>query len=303
MRIGLIGAGRWGRVIVRSLEEIPEARLVRIATRSSVGTPELPQRCVTTDFRAVATADDVDGVIIATPPAVHAEVASMALLAGKAVLVEKPMTQTVKSSQALLDLVRDLGGIVRVNHVDLHNPAWTALKGNLDHIGALESVDLAFGGPGPFREDVTPCWDWGAHPLALLYDLLGAPISVTASRLVGRKTSAGFVERVRISVGHLGGVPATVCVGNAFPQRRRSVEVHGSGGSLVYDDQARVKLRRTAGDVSEAVPVAEGAPLTIALERFVASVQRGAPDWQDAVLGLSVVSTLSAVDRALGRRR
>ena len=300
VRLSLIGAGQWGRVIARSLEEVPHTHLARLATRSAQRPPWLSPDCVmTSDASTAVTADDIDGVIIATPTSLHADLAMLAIRAGKAVLVEKPMTHTAESAQALLDLARSRGGIVRVNHIDLHNPAWKELKERLIDIGPVVGVELAFGGREPARDDVPPRWDWGAHPLALLFDLVGPPTSVRAHHVAVRTTRSGLIERVRIDLGFKGGVAATIATGNAFDIRRRRVAVHGQAASLVYDDNSRTKLTRLVDHVVEPLPISGGMALTCSLEAFVGSIRRGVPDLKDVVLGHSVITTLTAVDECL----
>lgn len=306
VRLSLVGAGQWGRMIARSLEEVAHARLVLLATRTAQRPPWLSAECVmTSDASTAVTADDIDGVIIATPTSLHADLAMLAIAGGKAVLVEKPMAHTVERGQALLDLARSRGGIVRVNHVDLHNPAWKGLKERLVDLGPLVGAELVFGGGEPARDDVLPRWDWGAHPLALLFDLFGPPVSVRAHHITARLTGSGLKERVRIDLGLEAGVAATITTGNAFRVRHRRVAVHGEAASLVYDDNSQTKLAKVIDRIVEPLPTVGRAALTCSLEAFVGSVRRGAADWQDAVLGLSVVTTLTAVDRCLdgGERR
>lgn len=288
VHLGLIGAGRWGRVIIRALDQVPDARLTRLATRSTDRPPRLPP--------------DIAGVIIAAPASVHAELATLAIEAGTPVLVEKPMTHTRASAEALVDLVRGAGGILRVNHVDVHNPAWAGLKDHLDEIGAIDTVEMAFGGPGPARSsDVPPRWDWGAHAVALAYDLFGPPSSVSA-----RDISPGSdAELVCMELGFGCGVAVAITTGNGFPERRRRVAVHGHGATsaLVYDDTRPAKLASVVDGVEEALPFGGGDALVCSLQAFVDSIRRGMPDWGDATAGLSVVTTLTAVDERLAAAR
>jgi predicted dehydrogenase len=286
VHLGLIGAGRWGQVIIRALDRVPGARLTRLATRSTDRPPLLPP--------------DIAGVIIATPPSVHAELATLAIEAGIPVLMEKPMTHTRASAEALVNLVRGVGGILRVNHVDVHNPAWVGLKDHLGEVGPINAVEMAFGGPGPARFcDVPPHWDWGAHAVALAYDLFEAPSSVRA-----RDISPGADdELVRMELGFGRGVAVAITTGNGFLERRRRVAVHGATSTLVYDDTLPAKLARVVSGVEQPLPFPDGDALERSLQAFVDSIRRGEPDWEDAIAGLSVVTTLTTVDQRLAAVR
>src|SRR3989338_8608758 len=80
VRIGLIGAGRWGQVYLRTLALLQErCRLTHVATSRPEAVSRYPQPVtVTPDWRALIRAE-CDAVIIATPPAVHAEMGEACL--------------------------------------------------------------------------------------------------------------------------------------------------------------------------------------------------------------------------------
>ena len=72
----------------------------------------------------------MDAVDIVTPTPFHFRLASEALLAGKHVFIEKPVTHTVDEADELLKLAADTGLKVQVGHVERFNPAFTGLKGS-----------------------------------------------------------------------------------------------------------------------------------------------------------------------------
>jgi predicted dehydrogenase len=110
-------------------------------------------------------------------------------------------------------------------------------------------------------------------------------------------------ELVRMELGFERGVAVAITTGNGFPERRRRVAVHGATSTLVYDDTSPAKLARVVDGVSEPLPFAGGDALERSLQAFVDSIRRGEPDWEDAIAGLSVVTTLTAVDQHLAGAR
>ena len=90
--IGVAGLGYWGPNLARNFSELgalswlcdlDEGLLETFAAR-------YPGARVTASFDELLAADDVDGVVIATPVPTHYALAKQALEAGKHVLVEKP---------------------------------------------------------------------------------------------------------------------------------------------------------------------------------------------------------------------
>ena len=80
LKVGLIGAGKWGKNIVRTLDSIPRVQLTHIATRTQQFVENISSSCiVSTDWRSVVTNDDIDGVIIASPAGLHAEMSAYPL--------------------------------------------------------------------------------------------------------------------------------------------------------------------------------------------------------------------------------
>ena len=89
IRLGLIGAGRWGRIYMNTLDQMADVALSALAS-SNPQSRDLVGEDVALheDWRDLVNAGGVDGVIVATPPASHAEIVHAALEAGLPVLVE-----------------------------------------------------------------------------------------------------------------------------------------------------------------------------------------------------------------------
>jgi predicted dehydrogenase len=300
--LGLIGAGRWGRNYVRTIAGMDGVRLARLASRNPESRSLAGPGCaIDADWRAMLAAGGLDGVIVAAPTALHAEMATAAIEAGLPVLVEKPMTLTVGDAEALVELADKRGAVLLVDHVHLYSAAWRALKEKTAALGPLRAVAAEAGGPGPFRTDAPMLWDWGCHDLAMCIDLVGRPPDrATAERIAARHTVDGRGETIAVELG-FGGVAARLVLSNLFAEKRRRFEVVCENGRLVYDDTAAAKLTAAAptGDVSP-VPLEPGRPLERALVAFAAAIRRDRPDHADAHLGLDVARVLAGLDAALG---
>src|SRR5258707_5147931 len=102
LRLGLIGAGAWGRNYIQTIKALPDVRLTRLASRNPEGARIAPPGCmVVSDWRDLLDRTMVDGAIIATPPHLHAEMALAAMEMHLPVLIEKPLTMNVARAQAI----------------------------------------------------------------------------------------------------------------------------------------------------------------------------------------------------------
>src|SRR5690242_4310885 len=112
LRFGVIGWGYWGPKIARNLSALPNSTVSIVADQDAHRISSLAgdqSRTQTTTQVEEVFRSDVDGVVIATPVRTHYQLAKQALLAGKHVLVEKPITTSVAEAEELVALAKRQG--------------------------------------------------------------------------------------------------------------------------------------------------------------------------------------------------
>jgi predicted dehydrogenase len=295
VRLALIGAGRWGRIYLRTLAGLEGIALAAVASGNAETAGLVPPGCrLFTDWRDLVAAGGFDGVIIATPPSTHAEIAGSVIARGRAVLIEKPLTLDLGQARRLHALAAENPVLVQVGHVHLAAPAWRELKRIAGGLGPVRTIRAVAGNHGPHRGDVGVLWDWGAHDVAMCLDLMGGmPDEVEACLLSRRQVEGGVAERLRLRLG-FGGVTAEIVLGTDMDKTRR-FEVGCQGGTLVYDDLALAKLTQDG----EAVEIGKTLPLSAQLEDFVASIRAGSTDRSGLDLGVKVVGVLERCQSGL----
>ncbi|MCH7345237.1 Gfo/Idh/MocA family oxidoreductase [Pelomonas sp. CA6] len=117
--VGIIGAGHFGAAHARALRQVRGARLVAACRQEARQIEDFcalhggrPYR----DYRALLDDRDVHAVVIATPHALHEEMAVAAARAGKHLLLEKPMAPTVAACRRILAAVRAAGVTLMLGH-------------------------------------------------------------------------------------------------------------------------------------------------------------------------------------------
>ena len=306
IRLGLIGAGPWGRKVIATIRRLDGMDLTCVASSNPETAALAGCRVVTDWFDLVAA--DLDGVVITTPPALHAEMTKAAVAAGKAVFVEKPLTQDPAEARDLLAFVEQRRGFVLVDHIHLFSPAYRQLKTALAAQGAIKSIRSIGANKGPFRKDTSPLWDYGPHDLSMCLDLLGeVPDSLTAERTDSRETPHGHGETVAIKLGFPSGIKADVKVSNIMSNKRRSFAVTAEHAIIVYDDVSPEKLKldrphdepRAACDISGRFRLDPTPPLDIALKEFAEGIRSRSRDLASLRLGVRVVEVLARCEEAL----
>ena len=108
-RLGIIGAGMYGKVLMRCFQQDPRAEIVWVNSASEATTKAAAEqfgvRQWTLDYREVLADPIVEAAVIATPPYLHAEQLTAALDAGKHVLLEKPMAESLQSVHQMVEVV------------------------------------------------------------------------------------------------------------------------------------------------------------------------------------------------------
>jgi UDP-N-acetyl-2-amino-2-deoxyglucuronate dehydrogenase len=186
--VGMIGSGFMGRTWSEVTRRLPgcELRGVAVGRRAAAlaadfGVPEFDS------IDALLASDDIDVVVISTPPSLHAEHVVAALAAGKHVLVEKPMAWTAAESLALDNAARHAQlQLAVVSHHRFRNSPRTA-KRLLDEgaIGDVRMVTVTGVSEWWDFDEFQDRWkldptkmrtfdDWGAHACDLLHWFVGA---------------------------------------------------------------------------------------------------------------------------------
>jgi predicted dehydrogenase len=241
-------------------------------------------------------AGGLDGVILATPPALHHEMAMACVASGLAVLVEKPLTLGGPSARALREAASARGVLVMVDHTHVFSGAFETLKARARRLTPPLRIRSIGGNRGPIRADVDGLWDYGPHDVSLCLDLLGSePVAVQAQALAAAGDAGGGIG-VRARLEFPGDVVAELTFGNGLSEKRRRFEVEGKGGTLLYDDLAEHKLveRDSRGRVTP-IPLSPTPPLSRAVLAFRDAIVSGCREHPSLPLGVAVVETLERI--------
>ncbi len=307
MKVGLIGAGGWGKNLARTLYELgalggiaeirPEVRGQLKAIYPHVPLyPDYPD----------LLASDLPAVAIATPAATHFALAKEALLAGKHVFVEKPLALCRRDAEELADVAEQRGLVLMVGHLLLYQPAMRWIKdylasGNLGDLWSLHQERLNL---GTVRTVENALWSLGVHDVAVVLHLVGQAPERT--RAVAQTVlQSGVADDVYLHLAFASGARGHIHVSWLWPEKRRRLTIIGSKGMLVYDEitQAVTLHRKRIGadlkpaDEGEEV-VFRGAaqPLTLEMEHFLACVQDGRRPLTD---GRSAVEVVAVIEEAI----
>jgi myo-inositol 2-dehydrogenase / D-chiro-inositol 1-dehydrogenase len=246
LRVGLLGAGRIGKVHAHAIGSTPGAVLVAVADAIPAAAHAVadPIGAEVRTIDEIINAADVDAVLITTPTDMHADLIEKAARAKKAIFCEKPIDLDVSRVVACLKVVEETKALLMVGFNRRFDPNFMEVRRRIDsgEIGEVEMVVITSRDPGPPPNDYIVrsgglFRDMTIHDFDMARFLLGEePTSVYAvgSVLVDKAIGElGDVDSAALILSTASGKTAQISNSRratyGYDQR---IEIHGSKGLL-----------------------------------------------------------------------
>ena len=330
VRLAVVGAGLVGRQHIDAIAAVPCATLAAVADPS-------PAACALAQSHGAAFYDsiegvlkgDVDGVVLATPNALHRAGAEAAIAAGVPVLVEKPLAGSLSDGEAMVEAAVRAGVALLTGHHRRHNPKIAAAKAAID-AGAIgrpvaAHATLWLMKPDDYFDVAWRCEPGGGpilinavHEVDTLRHLVGDVEAVTARtrssvrNFAVEDTAAVIIEFVGGALGTRNLCDATpapwsweLTAGEnpAYPvTRETSGMIAGTEGAIAIPSAT---LWHPKGPKSwwspmsaTAAHIAQGDTLQRQIADFAAVIQTGQPPLVSGADGLESLRVVDAISRS-----
>lgn len=310
MSVGVVGAGNWGKELVRTFHRLGELGAVAEAnpgTRRSLEA-QYPDIRVFADLEDMLEAD-IEGVVVATPAPTHYALGRSVLQSGKDLFVEKPLTLSSSESRALVELAEESGRILMVGHLLLHQPAIQWIRQCIESggIGRLMSITQERMKLGRVRSAENVLWSFGVHDIAVMLYLMGEkPLRV---RAMGRRMlQKGIEDDAQVSLEFSGDRGAHLHVSWLWPEQRRRLIAIGARGMLIYDEMTREVVLHNKYINERLVAVDEGSqvvfhgsddPLSLECAHFLKCIRDRIVPLSSGRSAIDVVDVLERASAAL----
>jgi len=323
--VSVVGAGYWGPNLVRNFFGSPNWQVISVVERDESRVGRLRRQ-----FPGIAGQRDIDealsdprvsAIAVATPVATHFELAKKALLAGKHVIIEKPMTQTAEQSEELCRLADDCRLTLMVDHTFLYTGSVELLRRLVveQEFGQILYLDSVRVNLGLFQNDVNVVYDLAPHDVSIFNYVLGEyPVSVSAN--VAHCIHDDTADVAFLTLRYPSGVLAHAHLSWLSPVKVRRLTIAGRNKMALWDDvEPSEKIRlydkgvetkpdyesnmrrmvsyRTGDMRAPALDTTEA--LTKAVEEFYRAIVHGEPVRSAPEDGLAVVRVLEAVDHSI----
>ena len=323
--IGVVGCGYWGPNLARNFNQLQGSRLTAVCDTDPVRLETMrflhPEATRFRDYDEMLAGSELGAIAIATPLKQHFSLAKKALLAGKHVMVEKPLASTSGECRELIDLAAEHGLTLMVGHTFLYSAPIQMIDGlikagDLGEIRYINSRRLSL---GLFQKDINVVWDLAPHDLSIILHLVGkTPLAVNCQG--NAHVTPGIEDVSNLSLSFSGGRFATVQNSWLEPRKVRQMTIVGTRKMIVYDDIEPMEKIRIYDTRVERPPhydsfgefqyayhygdsylprIDQGEPLRGMCQHFLDSITSGARPLSCGESGLEVVKILEACSRSL----
>ncbi|HEY9161575.1 MAG TPA: Gfo/Idh/MocA family oxidoreductase [Desulfomonilia bacterium] len=264
-KAGIIGAGNAGNWHANSVKKIPElAEVAAIADLDDkclkrVGRKN-PGADLCTDYHDILKRPDIDCIHICLPHHLHAKICVEAFEAGKHVLCEKPIANTLEEADAMIAAGRKAGKILMIAENQLFLPAHRKMKELIDAgvIGLPKLVRTYEGGSEVNNMSDPTCWkgkveesgggawiDSGIHRVGVVLYLIGDidSISGRAARCMPEMNCTAD-DNCSFSVGfEKGAIGSIDCSFTVASEWNNTIEIYGTKGTILEDHNREQPLK------------------------------------------------------------
>lgn len=322
INVAVIGVGYWGPNLVRNLLKIPHVSQVYACDAvqqqlTSLG-KSYPNVITTNDYSEILNNPNIDAVIIATPIKTHFTLAKAALKAKKHVLVEKPITSTVKEAKELIQLAESNQVILMSGHTFIYSETVKKMKQVIEkkQLGKIYYYDSSRINLGIIQKDSNVIWDLAPHDLSIIsYLFAEKPLSVQA---FGSTFISNKEELAHIFITFEKNISAHIAVSWLSPVKIRSIIIGGSKKMIVCNEiepSEKIKIydkgiEPQQSSITPFAPAYRSGDVIIPrleqteslfneLSHFVDCIRKNKQPITDGKAGLQVVVLLEAIEKAL----
>jgi len=317
--IAVIGAGYWGKNLVRNFQQLGVLKTVcdgAQSIREEMGNA-YPDVSIASDMADVLNDPQIDAVVIAAPAALHYEIAQKALQAGKHVFVEKPLSLNHHDGEHLVKLAAENKKTLFVGHILHYHAAVIRLKEMIraGEIGRLQYIYSRRLSLGKIRREENILWSFAPHDISLIMSLTGEEPSYVDS--VGSNfLHARIADVTMTNLKFPSGIGAHIFVSWLNPYKEQKLVIVGSNGMLVFGDTEPVERKLVLYPHTihwqNGLPVpnkAESRPVDIApiwkeplraeCEAFLTAIQTGNSPLTSGEEGLKVLRILELSQQSI----
>ena len=318
-KIAVIGGGYWGSNLIRVFFQLNSLSTICDKNPETLKKyhTQYPDVRKTINPEEIFKDKSIDGVVIATPPATHFQLAKDVLLNHKHVFVEKPLALSVNEGKELISISENNKKILMVGHLLQYHSAVLELKKLIDsnELGKIQYIYSNRLNIGKIRTEENILWSFAPHDISVILMLLNEfPETIYATG--GNYLQIKITDVTLTTMDFASGVKSHIFVSWLHPFKEQKLVIIGDKKMAVFDDMSEEKLFLYPHKIewidripiaskakAEVVPFKMEEPLKAECSHFIECIEKGLKPKTDGHEALRVLRVLESCQESLNNPR
>ena len=308
-KIGIIGAGLWGRNIIRNFYnlgylhtvcDIDEENLKNVVN-------EYSNVNITNDYKDILNNSEIKGVVVVTPSHTHYKIVKELLDKGKNVYVEKPISTVANEALSLRNLADSKGLVLMVGHLLLYHPVVNRLKMLIEEnvLGDIKYVQSDRLNINYFKNDRSVMWDLAPHDVSMISYIIDKKPEKVISAVGASSSGNDIMDITHITIEFENGIIGHISDSWIHPQKRVNLLVRGTKATAIFDDTLPDNKLRIFDNLTPknnqvvSLDYIEIEPLKLECQHFVTCIENKSKARSDGENGYEVVKVLEDAEKLM----
>ena len=315
-KLGLIGAGYWGKNLVRDFYKLNILKTVCDKDINILNNHKLNYSdiIITTQWKDILNDHEITAVCISLPAELHYEFAKLALLHDKDVYIEKPITLNIDEVKELIEIAKNNEKIIMVGHLLNYHPVIIKIKEQLKNgsIGNIKHIISNRLNLGKFRTNENALWSLAPHDISIILSFLD-------NKLPDKIKCNGFSlitkdihDTTNTILEYNDSIYVNINSSWLSPYKERKLTIIGDKGIIVFDDTKHgFTIYKDYLEYNDNIPIQtnpigiyfscddELSPLIIECQHFIQCCINRENPLTDGEEGLRVLKVLTSCQKSL----
>jgi len=242
INIGIVGCGSWSDIIIKEINKNKKFNLTSIVCRNKKNKQKNLKVFKTIDSMVKSNLNDC--IYVAALPETNLEVIKVAKKKNIHLILEKPVSNSVKNFIELSKIASENKLIIYPNLTNYFAHTFDELKNQLiNNSSKIKQIIIYEGNFGPFREKIHPIWDWGFHSISLLYLIFDDKEfknitlkEIKSSNIYGK----GNVTKFSFNIDK--NIKVKIVTGNLFKKKIRKMKIIYKDKTYLENDMVLHKI-------------------------------------------------------------
>lgn len=306
MKIGVIGCGYWGKNLIRNFHKIGSLFAISDTDKNIAYKFSKEFKIPSMTFEELITSE-CDGVAIAAPAFMHAEMTLKALQNKKNVYVEKPLSLSLKDADEVIKVAEDNGCVLMVGHLLQYHPVFVELLKIVEskEFGSIKYIYSNRLSMGKVRKEEDVLWSFAPHDISMILSIAQSKVN-QVSCYKSNILQSNIADISNIHMEFENGISGHISVSWLNPFKEHKLVVIGDKKMIVFEDTEIWEKKLSISEYnfdnsslnvekkdSQYINIPQAEPLMEECKHFIKLINKEVQNITDGIEGRKVLEILT----------